>query len=79
MKCISCGKESSNRWTYYQKQWYCGEHTPPFEFHIIQDATGKTRDREWLKNKLDLTRSDSKWKDDIRKRKIGPKGEVVRQ
>ena len=44
----------------------------------IFDATGKRRDRVWLQNKLDFTRTDKRWEKDIKSRRITQNGKVIR-
>lgn len=44
----------------------------------IVDATGKVRDRIWLNNKLEMTRTDKSWEADIKRRKLTPNGNVTR-
>ena len=44
----------------------------------IYDATGRLRDRDWLRNKLEITRTEKKWHEDIKSRKVMPDGTVRR-
>lgn len=44
----------------------------------IYDATGAPRDRDWLRDKLAMTRTEKKWHQDIRSRKLMPDGTVRR-
>lgn len=44
----------------------------------IYDELGKPRDREWLNNKLELTRNEKTWHKDIKDRKVLPDGTVAR-
>lgn len=44
----------------------------------IFDATGKRRDRDWLRDKLEMTRTDKRWKEDIMSRRRMPDGSIRR-
>lgn len=44
----------------------------------ILDANGNIRDRTWLNRKLEITRTDAKWKADIKSRRTLPNGTVGR-
>ncbi len=61
---------------------YCPEHVSQApirkEMHIT-DATGKVRDRVWLNNKLEITRTEKSWKKDIQSRRVAPDGTVYRK
>ena len=84
-KCVICGKEGFHGFKAFYIEGsvkeYCPEHISQApvkgEGHII-DATGKRRDRVWLNNKLEMTRTDKAWKKDIMSRRKTPNGEVYR-
>ena len=44
----------------------------------ILDANGNIRDRDWLRDKLEMTSSEKKWESDIKSRKVMPDGTVAR-
>ena len=46
--------------------------------NAIVDSKGNRRDRMWLQNKLDMTKNESTWHDDIKGRKVMPDGSVAR-
>lgn len=48
------------------------------ERRAIYDATGKMRDRFWLSNKLEMTRTQKKHHEDIMSRKLLPNGTIGR-
>lgn len=78
MTCDECGKTGSRKWVRLDGKWYCDDcKTSPNRSRIL-DAQGRVRDREWLNNKLDYTRTEKKWHDDIKARRTMPDGSVGR-
>lgn len=46
--------------------------------HGIFDAQGKRRDRDWLRDKLEMTSHEKKWKADIKSRRLSRDGSIKR-
>lgn len=63
-------------------RYYCGQHVSEAPVRHgrrgVWDATGTQRDRNWLNKKLELTKSEKNWHNDIKSRKVLPTGEVAR-
>lgn len=55
-----------------------GYEQPEDGDRAIFDANGQRRDRFWLNKKLDMTRNEKVWKEDMRSRRTLPDGSIGR-
>lgn len=84
--CDICQKEGIHGFRGYviegKVKYYCPDHVsqaPIKRGSYIVDATGKFRDRVWLNNKLEMTRTEKNWHRDIKSRRIAKDGTVYRK